>query len=91
LSRLLCTVELSKVPEQPSHNLRKLVRALINWQTIRITVMLWQQLNYSKILLSRKNCKDFIGWKSKRIAQNYWILCRITTKTGIYYIHNEKI
>ena len=99
-ARTLCTVELSKklLPQQPSHSLGKLVRALGIPMADRhrasgdalATVKLF------KILLEKDSekeiVKDFIKLEiEKGIAPKLLdIVASIPAKTGTYYIHNEK-
>jgi DNA polymerase III subunit epsilon len=99
-SKNLCTVELSKIllPEQPSHSLGKLVRALGIPMSDRhrasgdalATVKLF------KILLEKDTekviVKELIKSEiEKGIAPKLLdIVQSLPTKTGVYYIHNEK-
>jgi DNA polymerase-3 subunit epsilon len=95
----LCTVELSKklLPEQPSHSLGKLVRALGIPMTDRhrasgdalATVKLFKMLLDKDV--EKEIVKDFIKLKiEKGIAPKLAdILNGLPTKTGVYYIHNE--
>ena len=96
----LCTVELSKklIPEQPSYSLGKLVRALGIPVTDRhrangdamATVKLF------KMLLAKDGKKEIITSliqkeiKSGLLPKLLDIVESLPTKTGIYYIHNEK-
>jgi DNA polymerase-3 subunit epsilon len=98
-ARTLCTVELSKklLPEQPSHSLGKLVRALGIPMADRhrasgdalATVKLF------KILLEKDSekeiVKDFIKLEiEKGITPKLLdIVSGLPAKTGVYYIHNE--
>lgn len=99
-ARTLCTVELSKklLPEQPSHSLGKLVRALGIPMADRhrasgdalATVKLFKILLEKD--LEKEIVKDFIKLEiEKGIAPKLLdIVAGLPTKTGIYYIHNEK-
>lgn len=99
-ARTLCTVELSKklLPEQPSHSLGKLVRALGIPMADRhrasgdalATVKLFKILLEKD--LEKEIVKDFIKLEiEKGIAPKLLdIVARLPAKTGIYYIHNEK-
>lgn len=99
-ARTLCTVELSKklLPEQPSHSLGKLVRALGIPMADRhrasgdalATVKLFKILlekDLEKVIV-----KDFIKLEiEKGIAPKLLdIVVGLPAKTGIYYIHNVK-
>jgi len=98
--RTLCTVELSKklLPEQPSHSLGKLVRALGIPMADRhrasgdalATVKLFKMLLDKD--LEKEIVKDFIRLKiEKGIAPKLVdILSGLPNATGVYYIHNEK-
>ena len=98
--RTLCTVELSKklLPEQPSHSLGKLVRALGIPMADRhrasgdalATVKLFKMLLEKDI--EKEIVKDFIKLKvEKGIAPKLLdIINSVPTTTGVYYIHNEK-
>lgn len=98
--KTLCTVELSKklLPEQPSHSLGKLVRALGIPMADRhrasgdalATVKLFQMLLEKDV--DKEIVKDFIKLKiEKGIAPKLVdIINSLPTKTGVYYIHNEK-
>jgi DNA polymerase-3 subunit epsilon len=97
--KTLCTVELSKklLPEQPSHSLGKLVRALgipmadrhrasgDAMATVKLFKMLLDKDSEKKII------KDFIKLKiEKGIAPKLVdILNSLPTVTGVYYIYNE--
>jgi DNA polymerase-3 subunit epsilon len=99
-AKTLCTVELSKklIPEQPSYSLGKLVRALgipmadrhrasgDAMATTKLFKMLLEKDNEKQIL------KDFIKQEiQKGIAPKLLdIVENLPSKTGIYYIHNEK-
>ncbi|MFV8369406.1 exonuclease domain-containing protein [Flavobacterium sp. LB2R40] len=99
-ARTLCTVELSKklLPEQPSHSLGKLVRALGIPMADRhrasgdalATVKLFKILLEKD--LEKEIVKDFIKLEiEKGIAPKLMdIVANLPAKTGIYYIHNEK-
>ncbi|MFV8346408.1 exonuclease domain-containing protein [Flavobacterium sp. ZB4P13] len=99
-ARTLCTVELSKklLPEQPSHSLGKLVRALGIPMADRhrasgdalATVKLFKILLEKD--LEKEIVKDFIKLEiEKGIAPKLLdIVSGLPAKTGIYYIHNEK-
>ena len=99
-ARTLCTVELSKklLPEQPSHSLGKLVRALGIPMADRhrasgdalATVKLFKILLEKD--LEKEIVKDFIKLEiEKGIAPKLLdIVTSLPAKTGIYYIHNEK-
>lgn len=98
--RTLCTVELSKklLPEQPSHSLGKLVRALGIPMADRhrasgdalATVKLFKMLLEKDI--EKEIVKDFIKLKvEKGLAPKLLdIINTLPTTTGVYYIHNEK-
>ncbi|MFV5693592.1 exonuclease domain-containing protein [Flavobacterium sp. LT1R49] len=99
-ARTLCTVELSKklLPEQPSHSLGKLVRALGIPMADRhrasgdalATVKLFKILLEKD--LEKEIVKDFIKLEiEKGIAPKLLdIVSSLPAKTGTYYIHNEK-
>ena len=99
-ARTLCTVELSKklLPEQPSHSLGKLVRALGIPMADRhrasgdalATVKLFKILLEKD--LEKEIVKDFIKLEiEKGIAPKLLdIVASLPAKTGVYYIHNEK-
>lgn len=99
-ARTLCTVELSKklLPEQPSHSLGKLVRALGIPMADRhrasgdalATVKLFKILLEKD--LEKEIVKDFIKLEiEKGIAPKLLdIVANLPAKTGTYYIHNEK-
>ena len=99
-ARTLCTVELSKklLPEQPSHSLGKLVRALGIPMADRhrasgdalATVKLFKILLEKD--LEKEIVKDFIKLEiEKGIAPKLLdIVANLPAKTGVYYIHNEK-
>jgi len=97
--KTLCTVELSKklLPEQPSHSLGKLVRALGIPMADRhrasgdalATVKLFKMLLDKD--LEKEIIKDFIKLKiEKGLAPKLIdILNGLPSTTGVYYIHNE--
>lgn len=99
-ARTICTVELSKklLPEQPSHSLGKLVRALGITMADRhrasgdalATVKLFKILLEKD--LEKEIVKDFIKLEiEKGITPKLLdIVASLPAKTGIYYIHNEK-
>ena len=99
-SKNLCTVELSKIllPEQPSHSLGKLVRALGIPMADRhrasgdalATVKLFKILlekDLEKVIvkeLIKSEVEKGISPKLRDIMES------MPSKTGVYYIHNEK-
>jgi DNA polymerase-3 subunit epsilon len=97
--KTLCTVELSKrlLPEQPSHSLGKLVRALGIPMADRhrasgdamATVKLFKMLLDKD--LNKEIVKELIKFEiQKGIAPKLRdIVERLPSKTGIYYIHRE--
>jgi DNA polymerase-3 subunit epsilon len=99
-SKTLCTVELSKklLPEQPSHSLGKLVRALGIPMADRhrasgdalATVKLFKILLEKD--LEKEIVKDFIKLKlEKGITPKLLdIIASLPSTTGVYYIHNDK-
>ncbi|SFE94325.1 exonuclease domain-containing protein [Flavobacterium xueshanense] len=99
-AKTICTVELSKklLPEQPSHSLGKLVRALGIPMADRhrasgdalATVKLFKILLEKD--LEKEIVKDFIKLEiEKGIAPKLLdIVAGLPSKTGVYYIHNEK-
>jgi len=99
-SKTICTVELSKklLPEQPSHSLGKLVRALGIPMADRhrasgdalATVKLFKILLEKD--LEKEIVKDFIKLEiEKGITPKLLdIVAGLPSKTGVYYIHNEK-
>ena len=99
-AKTICTVELSKklLPEQPSHSLGKLVRALGIPMADRhrasgdalATVKLFKILLEKD--LEKEIVKDFIKLEiEKGIAPKLLdIVTGLPSKTGVYYIHNEK-
>lgn len=98
--KTLCTVELSKklLPEQPSHSLGKLVRALGIPMADRhrasgdalATVKLFQMLLEKDV--HKEIVKDFIKLKiEKGLAPRLQDIIRdLPTIVGVYYIYNEK-
>ncbi len=99
-AQTLCTVELSKklLPEQPSHSLGKLVRALgiPIADRHRASGDALATVKLFKILLEKdlekEIVKDFIKLEiEKGIAPKLLdIVAKLPAKTGVYYIHNEK-
>ncbi|QZK90207.1 GIY-YIG nuclease family protein [Flavobacterium sp. CHNK8] len=99
-AKTLCTVALSQklLPEQPSHSLGKLVRALGIPMADRhrasgdalATVKLFKILLEKD--LEKEIVKDFIKLEvQKGIAPKLLdIVSSLPSKTGVYYIHNEK-
>ena len=99
-ARTICTVELSKklLPDQPSHSLGKLVRALGIPMADRhrasgdalATVKLFKILLEKD--LEKEIVKNFIKLEiEKGITPKLLdIVASLPAKTGIYYIHNEK-
>lgn len=99
-AKTICTVELSKklLPEQPSHSLGKLVRALGIPMADRhrasgdalATVKLFKILLEKD--LEKEIVKDFIKLEiEKGITPKLLdIVSGLPSKTGVYYIHNEK-
>ncbi|WP_426094408.1 exonuclease domain-containing protein [Flavobacterium sp. DSR2-3-3] len=99
-AKTICTVELSKklLPEQPSHSLGKLVRALGIPMADRhrasgdalATVKLFKILLEKD--LEKEIVKDFIKLEiEKGITPKLLdIVAGLPAKTGVYYIHNEK-
>lgn len=98
--KTLCTVELSKrlLPEQPSHSLGKLVRALgipmadrhrANGDAMA-TVKLFKLLLDKDI--SKEIVKEHIKFEiQKGLAPKLMdIIESLPSRTGVYYIHNEK-
>ena len=98
--KTLCTVELSKrlLPEQPSHSLGKLVRALGIPMADRhrasgdalATVKLFKMLLEKD--LTKEIVKEHIKFEiQKGIAPKLLdIVESIPSRTGVYYIHDEK-
>ncbi len=98
--KTLCTVELSKklMPEQPSHSLGKLVRSLgipmadrhrasgDALATVKLFKMLLDKDLEKEILkgLIRSEIAKGIAPKLRNIVDS------LPSKTGVYYIHNEK-
>ena len=99
-AKTICTVELSKklIPEQPSYSLGKLVRALGIPMADRhrasgdamATTKLFKMLLEKD--LTKEIVKDFIKLEiEKGISPKLLdIVEHLPSKTGIYYIHNEK-
>ncbi|WP_395078134.1 exonuclease domain-containing protein [Flavobacterium sp.] len=99
-SKNLCTVELSQklLPEQPSHSLGKLVRALGIPMADRhrasgdalATVKLFKILlekDLEKIIVKKLIKSEIESGISPKLQD---LLENIPSKTGIYYIHNQK-
>ena len=99
-SKNLCTVELSQklLPEQPSHSLGKLVRALGIPMSDRhratgdalATVKLFKILlekDLEKIIVKKLIKSEVESGISPKLQD---LLENIPSKTGIYYIHNQK-
>lgn len=99
-SKNLCTVELSQklLPEQPSHSLGKLVRALGIPMADRhrasgdalATVKLFKILlekDLEKIIVKKLIKSEVESGISPKLQD---LLENIPSKTGIYYIHNQK-
>ena len=96
----LCTVELSKklIPEQPSYSLGKLVRALgipmsdrhrasgDALATVKLFQMLLAKDTEKEILIGLIKAEIKSGLSPKLLD----IVESLPSKTGIYYIHNEK-
>ncbi len=96
----LCTVELSKklIPEQPSYSLGKLVRALgipmsdrhrasgDALATVKLFQMLLAKDTEKEILIGLIKAEIKSGLSPKLLD----IVEGLPSKTGIYYIHNEK-
>ncbi|MBB1194083.1 exonuclease [Flavobacterium sp. SOK18b] len=99
-AKTLCTVALSQklLPEQPSHSLGKLVRALgiPIADRHRASGDALATVKLFKILLEKdlekEIVKDFIKLEvQKGIAPKLLdIVSSLPAKTGVYYIHNEK-
>ncbi|MCL6461715.1 MAG: GIY-YIG nuclease family protein [Flavobacterium micromati] len=99
-AKTLCTVELSKklLPEQPSHSLGKLVRALgiPIADRHRASGDALATVKLFKILLEKdlekEIVKDFIKLTvEKGITPKLLdIIASLPSTTGVYYIHNEK-
>lgn len=99
-AKTICTVELSKklLPEQPSHSLGKLVRALgiPIADRHRASGDAMATVKLFKILLEKdlekEIVKDFIKLEiQKGITPKLLdIVSSLPAKTGVYYIHNEK-
>ncbi|SHG19631.1 DNA polymerase-3 subunit epsilon [Flavobacterium micromati] len=100
VAKTLCTVELSKklLPEQPSHSLGKLVRALgiPMADRHRASGDALATIKLFKILLEKdlekEIVKDFIKLTvEKGITPKLLdIIASLPSTTGVYYIHNEK-
>ncbi|WP_281337414.1 exonuclease domain-containing protein [Flavobacterium eburneipallidum] len=98
--KTLCTVELSKrlLPEQPSHSLGKLVRALGIPMADRhrasgdamATVKLFKMLLDKD--LNKEIVKELIKFEIKKgIAPKLMdIVESLPSRTGVYYVHDEK-
>jgi DNA polymerase-3 subunit epsilon len=96
----LCTVELSQklLPEQPSHSLGKLVRALgiPMADRHRASGDALATLKLFQLLLAKDTEKSIVQELIKTevlkgiTPKLYSILESITSKTGVYYIHNEE-
>ncbi len=96
----LCTVELSKklIPEQPSYSLGKLVRALgipmsdrhrasgDALATVKLFKMLLAKDTEKEILISLIKAEIKSGLTPKLLD----IVESLPSRTGIYYMHNEK-
>lgn len=96
----LCTVELSKklIPEQPSYSLGKLVRALgipmsdrhrasgDALATVKLFKMLLAKDTEKEILISSIKAEIKSGLTPKLLD----IVESLPSRTGIYYMHNEK-
>jgi DNA polymerase-3 subunit epsilon len=99
-AKTLCTVELSKklLPEQPSHSLGKLVRALgiPIADRHRASGDALATVKLFKILLEKdlekEIVKDFIKLTVERgiTPKLLDIIASLPSTTGVYYIHNEK-
>ncbi|WP_374507483.1 exonuclease domain-containing protein [Flavobacterium sp.] len=99
-AKTLCTVELSKklIPEQPSYSLGKLVRALGIPMADRhrasgdamATTKLFKMLLEKDV--EKQILNDFVKHEiQKGIAPKLLdIIEKLPSKTGVYYIHNEK-
>ncbi len=96
----LCTVELSQklLPEQPSHSLGKLVRALgiPIADRHRASGDALATLKLFQLLLAKDTEKSIVKELIKKeilkgvTPKLYTIIESVTSKTGVYYIHNEK-
>ena len=99
-SKNLCTVELSQklLPEQPSHSLGKLVRALgipipdrhratgDALATVKLFKILLEK-DLEKIIVKKLIKSDVDSGISPKLQD---LLHNIPSRTGIYYIHNQK-
>ncbi len=99
-TKTLCTVELSQklLPEQPSHSLGKLVRALgipmadrhrasgDAMATVKLFKMLLEKDTEKEILSSLVKFEIEKGIAPKLLD----IINKLPSKTGVYYIHNEQ-
>ena len=98
--KTLCTVELSKrlMPEQPSHSLGKLVRALgiPMADRHRASGDAMATVKLFKMLLDKDLSKEIVAAHikfeiQKGIAPKLMdILESLPSRTGVYYIHNEQ-
>lgn len=99
-AKTLCTVELAKVliPDQPSYSLGKLVRALGIPMADRhrasgdalATVKLFKMLldkDLEKVILKELVKTEIIKGIAPKLLD---IIQSLPSKTGVYYIHNEK-
>jgi DNA polymerase-3 subunit epsilon len=96
----LCTVELSQklLPEQPSHSLGKLVRALgiPIADRHRASGDALATLKLFQLLLAKDTEKSIVKELIKKeilkgvTPKLYSIIESVTSKTGVYYIHNEE-
>ncbi|KDN54055.1 exonuclease domain-containing protein [Flavobacterium seoulense] len=99
-TKTLCTVELSKklLPEQTSHSLGKLVRALgiPMADRHRASGDAMATVKLFKMLLDKDLEKEIIGSLIKSEIQKgiapklLDIVAGLPSKTGVYYIHNEE-
>lgn len=99
-TKTLCTVELSKklLPEQTSHSLGKLVRALgiPMADRHRASGDAMATVKLFKMLLDKDLEKEIISSLIKSEIQKgiapklLDIIANLPSKTGVYYIHNEK-
>lgn len=99
-TKTLCTVELSKklLPEQTSHSLGKLVRALgiPMADRHRASGDAMATVKLFKMLLDKDVEKEIITGLIKSEIQKgiapklLDIIANLPSKTGVYYIHNEK-
>ncbi len=99
-SKTLCTVELSQklLPEQPSHSLGKLVRALGIPMADRhratgdalATVKLFKMLldkDLEKIIVKELIKSEIVKGIAPKLLE---IVESVPSRTGVYYIHNEQ-